>query len=175
MSNILIVPTALRPPANSTRVANVLETQLAEAGTAVTMFDLRSVPLFGTVERDDSPEILAFREAVSSADAVVWVVPTYHNDMPGSAKNALDHLEITLMNGRLNTVVGVASGPAFTGAARFSATLRFIGGRLPLNDVYVGDIRNKWPAGEETPPQKLVDQMNAFAEQLTEAIAAAKA
>ncbi len=175
MNNILIVPTALRPGANSTRVARALEGLLADAGASVTVFDSSSIPLFGSVARDDSPEILAYRDAVSGADAVVWAVPTYHNEMPGSAKNALDHIDPGSLGGTLHAVVGVAAGSSFPGAVKFAACLRFLGGRLPLNDVFIGDIRNKWPQGETTLPEALAAQLDAFAKQLNEAVETAKA
>lgn len=169
MNNILIVPTALRPGANSTKVAGALDGLLAEAGASVTMLDTATVPMFGTVARDDSPEISAYRDALSGADGVVWVVPTYHNDMPGSAKNALDHIDPGSLGGTLHAVVGVAAGSSFPGAVKFAACLRFLGGRLPLSDVFIGDIRNKWPKEEAAPPEALAAQLSDFAERLVKA------
>jgi NAD(P)H-dependent FMN reductase len=150
----------------------VLEARIAETGADVTRFDLGTLPMFGTVERGESRSVLAFQEAVTSAAIVVWVVPTYHNEMPGSAKNALDHLDPGFMNGRLSAVVGVASGSSFPGAVKLAACLRFLGGRLPLNDVFIGDIRNKWSPEVADPPDEIVERMAALAGQLTEAIAA---
>ena len=68
--------------------------EVAPDGTTVTIFDgMAGLPHFSP-DLDDAPgpAVLALRAAVGAADALMLVSPEYAHGMPGSLKNALDHL-----------------------------------------------------------------------------------
>lgn len=59
---------------------------------SVTIFDLHDVPLY---DRDvevegDPPGVVALKNAIRAADAVVIATPEYQHSLPGVLKNALD-------------------------------------------------------------------------------------
>lgn len=66
--------------------------ELAPAGVAIERFDLSSIPLYnGDVEAAGFPAgVVAFREAIAQADALLIVTPEYNSGIPGVLKNAID-------------------------------------------------------------------------------------
>jgi NAD(P)H-dependent FMN reductase len=71
------------------------------SGAQITRWDLRKRPLpladprfHEHPERHPAPEVRAFVEATTAADALVLGSPVYHNSYAGVVKNAFDHLAI---------------------------------------------------------------------------------
>lgn len=77
----------------SLRTSSKNATVLAEL-SGVTLFDgLRELPPFDPGREEiDAPLVARWREAVASADAVLFCSPEYAHGVPGVLKNALDHL-----------------------------------------------------------------------------------
>jgi chromate reductase len=66
--------------------------EVAPDGVTVEIFDLRPLPLYDAdVEQSGTPEpVLAFREAIGRADALLIATPEYNYSVTGVLKNALD-------------------------------------------------------------------------------------
>jgi NAD(P)H-dependent FMN reductase len=90
--------------------------------------------------------------------------------LPAVAKNVLDLLDIRVMNGKLNGIVGASNLDGIPAAVQIANILRFIGGRVPMGDLYIGDLRNAWPRDEEVPPAAIVDKVNAWAGRFVECV-----
>jgi multimeric flavodoxin WrbA len=58
----------------------------------IEIFDLLAIPLYnGDVEARGDPEpVVAFKQAIRLADAVLMVTPEYNHGVPGVMKNAID-------------------------------------------------------------------------------------
>ena len=66
---------------------------LAPEGVEIMLFDgLRNLPLFNPDEESSNaqPDVRAWREALTGADAVLIATPEYAHSLPGSLKNAID-------------------------------------------------------------------------------------
>jgi chromate reductase, NAD(P)H dehydrogenase (quinone) len=66
--------------------------EFAPAGLTIERFDLAPIPLYdGDVEVAGLPAaVVAFREAIAAADALLIVTPEYNSGIPGVLKNAID-------------------------------------------------------------------------------------
>jgi chromate reductase len=52
---------------------------------------IRDLPLYSyDYDADFPPEAKAFKEAIASVDAVLFVTPEYNRSIPGGLKNAID-------------------------------------------------------------------------------------
>ncbi|MGQ9368668.1 NADPH-dependent FMN reductase [Azospirillum sp. ST 5-10] len=66
--------------------------EVAPEGMRLEVFDLAAIPLYDAdVEAQGRPEpVVAFREAIGAADAVLIATPEYNYSIPGVLKNAID-------------------------------------------------------------------------------------
>jgi chromate reductase, NAD(P)H dehydrogenase (quinone) len=66
--------------------------QVAPAGVVVELFDLRPLPFYDAdLEQAGTPEpVLAFRDAIERAEALLIATPEYNYSVTGVLKNALD-------------------------------------------------------------------------------------
>ena len=66
--------------------------ELAPAGMEIHIFDLTPIPFFNVdVEAQGDPEpVVAFKQAIRDADALLIATPEYNLGMPGVLKNAID-------------------------------------------------------------------------------------
>jgi chromate reductase len=67
--------------------------ELAPEGMAVTLFDLRPIPMYDDDIRTGTgypPPVQAFREAIRAADALLVANPEYNYSISGVLKNAID-------------------------------------------------------------------------------------
>ena len=80
---------------SSNRAALEAARQLASASLELAMYDgLATLPLFNPDDERDPlpPSVLALREAVGQADALLIACPEYAHGVPGAFKNLLDWL-----------------------------------------------------------------------------------
>ena len=101
---------------------------LAPPGMALTAFDLIDVPLYnGDVEAEGDPAgVVAFKQAIREADAVLFVTPEYNHGVPGVMKNAVDWASRPARDAPLGgKPVGIiGASPGQTGSARGQSQLR---------------------------------------------------
>ena len=65
--------------------------RLAPPGLALAIVEIADLPLFNADdEATPSPAVRAFKDAIASSDAVLFVTPEFNRSMPGALKNALD-------------------------------------------------------------------------------------
>ena len=129
---------------------------------------LKAIPPYD--EDDDVPPtpkaVVAFREAVAGADAILIATPEYNSSIPGQLKNAIDWLSRPLSASPfLNkpvAVVGASSG-AF-GAVWSQAELRKVigatGGRVVDGEVAVGHAQTKFDSDGRLVEQSLREQLD---------------
>lgn len=169
--DILLIPCSIRPGGLSPRVAVLLSRFLQEGGAQVRSFNLGTLPLHGTgTPGGFPPAVQELRDLVLQAAAIVWVTPTYHNEMPGVAKNALDWLDTRVMAGKRNGVIGASNLTGHPAAIAIGNCVRFIGGRLPMDDLYIGALRTVWPLEAEGPPADIVEKVRGWAGRFIEVV-----
>ena len=89
--------------------------------------ELRAIPPFS--EDDETtppPAVIALRDAIAAADAVLVVTPEYNASLPGQLKNALDWASRPFPNNALRNkpVAVISASPSPSGAARAQADAR---------------------------------------------------
>lgn len=89
MASLLLVPGSLR--AGSVNAA-VLRTAAAGPAATRTYGGLADLPHFNPDDDQDPlpPPVIALREAIEAADALLFCTPEYAGALPGSLKNLLD-------------------------------------------------------------------------------------
>ena len=98
----------------------------APAGMTITIFPLNDIPLYNfDVEKDGGfPEaVVALRDAVEAADALILATPEYNGSMSGVIKNAIDWAS---RGGLLSKKMAVTMGgsPGALGATKAQEHLR---------------------------------------------------
>ncbi len=97
---------------------------LAPEGVALDIRTLPDIPLYnGDVEAEGIPaSVLAFRETVVAADAVLICTPEYNYSVPGVLKNALDWLSRSggkPLDGKPLAIMGASRGRLGTARAQY--------------------------------------------------------
>ena len=127
--------------------------ELAPPGTTVTPWELGDIPLFNAdVEAlGDPPPVVAFKQAIARADALVIATPEYNHCVPGVLKNAIDWASRpprrSVLTNKPVAVMGASTGRG--GTARAQAHLRdglayTNGFVLPLPEVLVDLAADKF-------------------------------
>ena len=97
---------------------------VAPGHVEITDFDLRTVPFYdGDLEEAGDPEpVEQLKEAVRSADALLFVTPEYNSGLPGVLKNGIDWASRFYpdapLAGKLAAVVGATPGRSGTKTAQ---------------------------------------------------------
>lgn len=155
--------------------------ELAPDGVEVRPFGLEVLPLYnGDLDRPGAwPEgVLAFADALRSADGVLIATPEYNHVFPGVLANALDWASRPLggtspLRGKPVAVIGAS--PGMVGTARAQDHLKFvlmtIGAQLPpIAGLLVGKALGKMEDGRFTDEQTL-RRLQAFMEAFSESLA----
>jgi chromate reductase len=102
--------------------------ELTPPGMTIDIVDLIDIPLYnGDVEaKGDPAPVVAFKNAIRDADALLVVTPEYNHGVPGVLKNAIDWASRpprgSPLNGKLAGVIGAS--PGMLGSARAQTQLR---------------------------------------------------
>jgi chromate reductase len=102
--------------------------ELAPPRIAVEVLELGAIPLYNQDVEDagEPPSVVAFKAAISAADALLVATPEYNHGIPGVLKNALDWASRPRITSPLRdkpvAVMGASSGRGAT--ARAQAQLR---------------------------------------------------
>jgi chromate reductase len=150
--------------------------ELAPEGTRVVSFDLADVPMYNAdVEAAGDPEaVVALKEAIAMADALLIATPEYNHCVPGVLKNAIDWASRparqSVLTGKPVAIMGASTGRGAT--ARAQAHLRdglaYTNGLvLPLPEVLVSLAGDKFDAEgtllDEPTRQDVRDLLRALA------------
>lgn len=97
--------------------------ELAPAGAAVTIYDLRDIPFYNSDDEGGDgampAAVVAFRQAIADADALLIATPEYNYSVPGVLKNAIDWASRSPKGSPLND-----KPAALLGAGGMSGTMR---------------------------------------------------
>ncbi len=146
---------------------------VAPESISFTIHDLRGLPMYdGDVEAAGDPDsVVALKDAVRSADAVLFAAPEYNGGIPGTLKNAIDWAsrgDGPLM-GKPCAIIG---GGGRLATARSQMMVRAILGHmgcplLPAPTLYLAGIARSFDDGvlvDEKAMGKLRDLGPALAE-----------
>jgi chromate reductase len=138
------------------------------AGVEIVQFDLGLVPLFNQDVEDqgDPPSVIALKDVIRLADALLIATPEYNNGMPGVLKNAIDWssrpVSSSVLRDKPTAVIGVSPGPG--AAARAQQQVRdalvYTGGCvLPEPELLIGGALDKFDDHGNVTDTKLRDQV----------------
>lgn len=121
---------------------------------ALTVADIRSLPLFDQDEEEDAPQaVRELRREIAGADGVMLFTPEYNWSVPGALKNALDWLSRVdkVMIGKPVMIAGVSTGPMGTIRAQLHLREVLAGMRAKLlppagNEILIGSAAQKFDA-----------------------------
>jgi NAD(P)H-dependent FMN reductase len=108
MTRILGISGSLRTASLNTALLRTIEA-MALPGIELDLVTLHGIPLYdGDLEaRDGLPAaVVALKDKVANADAVLLATPEYNNGIPGVFKNAIDWLSRTSPVGNIPSVFG---------------------------------------------------------------------
>lgn len=107
--------------------------ELVPAGMEISTFEgLREIPPYDAdVEsRGDPPPVAAWKDAISNADAVLFVTPEYNYNVPGVLKNAYDWASRppgkSPFNRKPAGIMGVSGGNSGTARAQLALRQSFV-------------------------------------------------
>jgi chromate reductase len=88
--NVAVIVGSLRKDSLNRKMANVL-CAMAPASLRCSIVEIGQLPLYNQDYEADPPQtVLAFKDAISKSDAVLFVTPEYNRGVPGLLKNAID-------------------------------------------------------------------------------------
>jgi chromate reductase, NAD(P)H dehydrogenase (quinone) len=164
---VLGISGSLRRDSHNTKLLRAAGELLPPFAELEVWDELKAVPPF---DEDDEAEpvpapVAALREAVASADALLFATPEYNHSVPGQLKNAVDWLSrpfaTTVLRGKPALVVGASTG-AF-GAVWSQAELRKVlasaGARVVEAEVAVGHAPSKFDEDGRLVDDELVEQL----------------
>jgi chromate reductase len=145
--SVLGISGSLRRDSHNTKLLRAAGGVVEELGGDFELFDgLRSLPPYDEDDDigDGPPAVVRLREAIDSADAILFATPEYNSSIPGVLKNAVDwasrpHKESPLRNKPV-AVIGASTG--MFGAVWAQAELRKVlgsaGARVADVELAVG-------------------------------------
>lgn len=145
--HVLGVSGSLRRDSLNTKLLREAGELVRTSGDSFTVFDgLKDVPPYDGDDDTDAPPaaVSRLREALASADAVLFATPEYNSSIPGQLKNALDWASRPLATNPLRNkpvaVVGASSGMfgAVWAQAELRKVLAAIGARVVEGEVALG-------------------------------------
>jgi len=155
------------------KLANAL-VRLAPEQLRLTEIPFRDLPLYSQDHDSNFPAVAtAFKEAIASKDAILFVTPEYNRSIPGGLKNAIDWASRPYGKNsfarRPSAVIGASPGPIGTALAQQSlrAVLSFCNSpQMNAVEVYIhfkpGLITDDGEVTVETTEQFLRNYMSEF-------------
>ena len=145
--SVLGISGSLRRDSHNTKLLRAAGGVVEELGGDFELFDgLRSIPPYDEDDdvRDGPLAVARLREAIDSADAILFATPEYNSSIPGVLKNAVDwasrpHKESPLRNKPV-AVIGASTGlfGAVWAQAELRKSLRHTGAHVLDDELPVG-------------------------------------
>ena len=166
---VLGISGSLRTGSHNARLLRAAA-DLLPPGAELQVFEgLAAVPPFNEdLEGSPPPGVLALKEAIAAADAVLIATPEYNHSIPGVLKNALDWVSRPMasnpMMGKPALVIGASTGMfgAVWAQAETRKVLGALGARVIDEELPVA----KAPDGLEDPD--LLDRLRELMAELVE-------
>ncbi|MDO5052603.1 MAG: NAD(P)H-dependent oxidoreductase [Pseudoclavibacter sp.] len=143
---IMILAGSHRTGAYSTALARAVAERLVAEGREVDLVELAGLdlPMHDPIDHRDpeasaDPRVRTFARRVREAGSFVWISPVYHGSYSSGFKNAIDNVNISLMQGKPVAVM-VHGGGRFSGSALDH--LRAVGVNLHARVLNVGVVTN---------------------------------
>ncbi len=152
--------------------------ELAPTGVVVDVFELHDLPLYNQDVEDagEPAAVVAFKQALARADALLVATPEYNHGVPGVLKNAIDWASRPRVTSPLRdkAVAVMGASPGLGSTARAQAQLRdafvFTGACvMPLPELLVGSAGEHFDTdGNLTDPalraslEGLIDALRAW-------------
>jgi len=144
--NVAVLVGSLRKESLNRKMANAL-IAMAPSGLKLEIVEIRQLPLYN---QDDEaaapPAVLAFRQRIQSADAVLFVTPEYNRTVPGGLKNAIDVASRpygkSAWTGKPTAVVSVSPGALGAFGANHCLRQSFVFLNMPAMqqpEAYIGN------------------------------------
>src|SRR3954452_10134292 len=175
---VLGISGSLRRDSHNTKLLRAAGDLLEAEGADFVLYDgLKEIPPYD--EDDDleagPPAVERLREAVASADAVVFSTPEYNHSIPGQLKNAVDWLSRPIATNVLRNkpvaIIGASTG-AF-GAVWAQADLRkvlgAVGARVVEGEVPIGHAHERFDADGNLTDENIREQVAEVVDNLVEA------
>jgi chromate reductase len=139
---------------------------LVPGGVAFARWDgLKAIPPFDEDEAPEHAAVVALREAIAGADAVLFATPEYNSSVPGQLKNALDWISRPVATNALRNkpvaVVGASAGAfgAVWAQAELRKVLAAIGARVEDAELAVGHAQTRFDEHGRLADGELRDQL----------------
>ena len=151
---VLALSGSLRRESHNTKLLRAAE-ELVPAGFHFELYDeLKAVPPYDEDDdTDDSPvTAVHLREAIETADAVLFATPEYNGSIPGQLKNAVDWASrphrVSALWGKPVAVIGASTGMfgAVWAQAELRKALATAGARVVDAEVAVGRAAARFDA-----------------------------
>ena len=156
---ITIIAATNRPNSYTQRVANEVDTLLAEKHVEKKLLSLQDLPhdfIFSHFDGRQHPEFSAIIEQyIQPAQRFVFVIPEYNGSFPGVAKSFIDCISPRFFHGKQAALIGVADGHA--GGLRaldmFTLVLHHLRMGVHWNKPKLSDIVNHFDEQGKLSPQ----------------------
>lgn len=150
-TSILVVSGSLRSGSFNTHLARQAVTRAPQGVTARLSDAPRTLPHYdGDLDTASPPsEVVAWRQSIMDASAILFVTPTYNHALPGVLKNALDWASRPFgehcLVGKTVAVLGCSPGSSGSkqGVAYLRTILPFLGATLVGEEVPLPQIAEK--------------------------------
>ena len=173
---LLAVSGSLRRDSHNSRLLRAAAQQLPP-GVELELYEgLKQIPPF---DEDDegapAREVLEWRDAIESADAVLFATPEYNSSIPGQLKNAIDwasrpKAEAALRN---KPVAVIGASTSMFGALWAQAELRKVlsasGARVLDNELAVATAHEAFDGEDQLIEAELGDALRSMVEDLADA------
>ena len=156
--NIVVLVGSLRKESFTRKVAHSL-IELAPASLALTIVELRDLPLYNEDDETATPPaaFTAFRDAIRGADGILFCTPEYNRSVPGCLKNAIDvgsrPYGKAVFADKPAAVVSVSPGAlgGFGANHHLRQMLPFLNmPTMPAPEAYVGGVASKYDGARLT-------------------------
>jgi chromate reductase, NAD(P)H dehydrogenase (quinone) len=173
---LLAVSGSLRRDSHNSRLLRAAAQQLPP-GVELEIYDgLKQIPPFDEDdEASPAPEVLEWRDAIESADAVLFATPEYNSSIPGQLKNAVDWASRPKAQAALRNkpVAVIGASISMFGALWSQAELRKVlsasGARVLGTELAVATAHEAFDDEDQLIEAELGDALRSVVEDLADA------
>ena len=167
---VLGISGSLRTASHNTKLLRAAGRLLPDDVGFVVWEELRHVPPYDEDDDNDpAPAAVAdLREAVTTADAVVFATPEYNSSVPGQLKNALDWasrpIATNVFRNKPVAVIGASTGMfgAVWAQAELRKVLAAMGARVVDGDLPVGQAHTRFDDDGDLADDDIREQLAAM-------------